>query len=342
MEIIICFLSLELALIFLVKVVRNRNQVKILQEKAYIWLFLGFSIMWVFFIIADYYAENRFTRLIFLEFGYLTLGCSTLAFIKNIEKYKTLLKKYLFSIIFFSYLIFFSILSSFQINFAQTFSFFFWPIFLLFFLVYSKELSSIFKKNQNLGDYKYNLIKLALGILLLIFGFGLTTDFIINLIGLEARLVGDILQLVALIFLYLFFSSIPSFSEYDWQEKINSVFIIHKSGILIYKKTFKLEETQSYDSLTSGIITMLKMMLETISNQETSSYIEKKGKFILIQPGKYVYGVLISEDKLNSLQILLNNFINSLENTYADILKNWDGQLKVFRPVDKMASDIFK
>ncbi|MFX0020922.1 MAG: hypothetical protein ACFE9S_01255 [Candidatus Hermodarchaeota archaeon] len=341
LEGIIILISLEVSFIFWFRTIRNKNQIKKLQEKAYIWLFLGFSFMWIFFIIADHFVENGSTRLVFLEFGYLALGSGGIIFIYGIEKYKTLLRKFLFSIIFIIYLIFFIIISIIQINFAQTFSFFFWPIFLLFFIFYSNELGSLFKKNPLLGDYKKSFIKLVSGFLLLILGFGLTTDFSINILGLEARLAGDILQLMAFIFLYLFFSSIPSFSEYDWQEKINNLFIIHKSGLLIYKKSFHIEEEESYDSVTSGTITMLKIMLETISDQETSTFIEKKGKSVIIQPGKYIYGALIADEKLSSLQILLRNFVSAIEYTYANILKNWEGDLKVFRPIDKIAEEFF-
>ena len=338
---LIVLLSLEISLVFLNKVIKNKNKIRTLQEIAYVWLFLGLSFMWVFFIISDFYTESASSRMVFLVFGYLTLAICALMFIYIIEKYKIFIKKFLFSLIFFFYTIFFIVLSIVQINLSQLFSSLFWVIFIIFFIFYSRELNSIFKNNPLLGGYKKNLIKLVSGIILLIIGFSLTTDFSINSIGLGMRIIGDMLHLFALVFLYLFFSSIPSFSEYDWQEKIESIYIMHKSGLLIYKKSFLSEDNHSYDSATSGAITSIKMMLESISNKETTSFIEKKGKIITIQPGKYIYGTLISQEKLNSLQILLNNFISKIEQTYSDILKNWEGDLKVLRPIDKIARDIF-
>jgi len=340
LECLIWLLSLEIALIFMSKVVKNKNNVKRLEEKAYFWLFLGFSIMWIFFIISDYYVIDSSLRVVYLELGYLSLAICASIFIFIIEKYKIFRRKFLFSTIFVIYLIFFVTLTLVDINIAQTFSYLFWVIFITFFIYYSKELNSIFKKNPILGNYNKHLIKLFIGMALAIIGFGLTIDFTINFIGLGSRLIGDVLMLVALFFLYFYFSSIPSFSEYNWQQKIESLFIIHKSGLLIFEKSFKPGES-FYDSTTSGAITSLKIMLETVSKKETTSFIEKKGKLITIQPGKYVYGTLISEENLSSLQILLKNFIDKIEQTYGNILKKWDGDLKVFRPIAQMAKEVF-
>ena len=340
LECLIWLLSLEIALIFISKVVKNKNHIKRLEEKAYFWLFLGFSIMWIFFMISDYYVDDSSLRVVYLELGYLSLAICASIFIFIIEKYKIFRRKFLFSAIFVIYLIFFIVLSLVDINIAQTFSYLFWIIFIIFFVYYSRGLNSIFKKNPILGNYNRHLIKLFVGISLAIIGFSLTIDFTIDLIGLGSRLIGDILLLAALFFLYFYFSSVPSFSEYDWQQKIESLFIIHKSGLLIFEKSFKPGHI-FYDSTTSGAITSLKIMLETVSKKETTSVIEKKGKFITIQPGKYIYGTLISEENLSSLQILLKNFIDKIEQTYDNVLKKWDGDLKVFRPIGQMAKDVF-
>ena len=149
------------------------------------------------------------------------------------------------------------------------------------------------------------------------------------------------MQLFGLFILFLFFISIPSFLEYDWQKKIDSLYIIHKSGLLIYTKSFIGEDESPYNSSISGIITSLKMMLEHISNKEDISVIEQKGKIIIIHPGSYIYGVLICEVNLDSLQILLSNFIEKIEIIYSNILKEWDGDLKVLRPIDAIIKEYF-
>ncbi len=340
-EWIIVFIYLEFALVFLNRTLKFKKELKSLQEKGYVFLFLGFSLMWIFFIIGDYYMISLDLRYICLNCGYVSLMLGCVIFFYTIEKNKIFLKRYLFTLIFTLDIILFILIIFIDIYSGQLITFTFWIIFLLFFIFYSIELGSIFKSNPILGNYKFQYLKLVLGIIFLIFGFGLTIDFIIDLFGLISRVIGDLLQIGAIIFLFLFFISIPSFLEYDWQKKVENIYIIHKSGLLIYEKSFIGEDDDQYDSSISGKITSLKMMLEHISKKEDISVIEKKGKIIIIQPGHYIYGVLICKVKLNSLQILLNNFIEKIEVIYSKILEKWDGDLKVLRPIDKIVKDYF-
>ncbi|MFX1575296.1 MAG: hypothetical protein ACFFB0_21380 [Promethearchaeota archaeon] len=337
----IILLFFEFTLIFLNRVFKSKNELKSLQEKGYVYLFLGFSLMWIFFIIGDHYVISSEFRTIFLNFGYISLMLGALTFIYTIERYKILLKKYLFTLIFSLNIIVFFIIIIHNFNYGQVISFTFWPIFVLFFIFYSVELSSLFKSNPILGKFKYKYLQLVIGTIFLISGFGLTTDLIIRIFGLISRIIGDCFQLVALIFFFSFFISIPSFSEYEWKKKVENLFIIHKSGLLIYEKSFVEKDKLSYRSSVSGILASLRMMLEQISEEQAASIIEKKGKYIVIQPGFYLYGVLISEEKLNSFPLLLKNLIEKIEIIYSNLLQEWDGDLNVFRPIDKIIQDYF-
>ena len=340
-EWIISFLFLELTLILWKRIIRNKNELKSLQEKAYFWIYLGFSLMWIFFIFSDFYVKTSVLRWLFLNFGYISLEIGAILFIYIIEIYKIFIKKHLFTIIFIIDIIIFFFVLIFAVEYTQIMSFTFWLLFIVFFSLYSKELQPIFNYNIALGSYKYKYLKLLSGVILVIVGFGLTTDFSINTLGLAIRLLGDILQILGMVLLFLFFISIPSFSEYDWKDKINNVLIVLKSGLFIYKKYFQNENDPIYDSVISGVITSLKMMLDTVSANDDISIIEKKGKIVIIQPGKYIYGVLICDENLNSLQILLSNFIEKIETIYSNVLENWDGDLKVFKPINDFAKEIF-
>ncbi|MFX1321312.1 MAG: hypothetical protein ACFFAQ_06685 [Promethearchaeota archaeon] len=340
-EWLITFLSLELALTFLFRVNKYKKELRSLQEKAYIWLFLGFSFMWMFFIISDYYVETSIVRLIFLNCGYISLMTSVLIFIYIIESYKIFIIKYFFTVIFSLNIIAFFLILIINIDLTQFISFTFWPIFVVFFIFYSFKLYSIFKRNPVLGRFIFKYLSLLFGIILFIAGFGLTTDLMIINFGLIMRMIGDIVQTCAIIFLFLFFISTPSFSEYEWQQNLDSLFIIHKSGLLIFQKSFVTKDENLYESSISGKITSLKMMLEGISNKEEFSVIEQPAKLIIIQPGKYLYGALISKGSLISIRILLKNLIENIEKIYASVLKDWKGDLRVFKPINKIVKDHF-
>ena len=64
MEWLIIFLFFEFALLFLAKYRFRKNRIKNLQDRAYFWLFFGYSIMWIFIIIRDYYVYNPYRKII--------------------------------------------------------------------------------------------------------------------------------------------------------------------------------------------------------------------------------------------------------------------------------------
>ena len=90
---IIFFLFLELAAIFWVRIKTQKKRLRSLQEKAYIWLFLGYSLMWAFVIWADYHITNPSLSLICLNLGILIQITFAAFFIYIMEKYQIFLKK---------------------------------------------------------------------------------------------------------------------------------------------------------------------------------------------------------------------------------------------------------
>jgi hypothetical protein len=94
-------------------------------------------------------------------------------------------------------------------------------------------------------------------------------------------------------------------------------------------------------SIITGTLTTIKMMLEEFSDSKSSSIIRKKDKTFIIEPGKFIYGVLICEKELESLKILLSKFIEKVELIYDNILMTWDGNLKIFSPIEDIANEFF-
>ena len=342
-EWIVVFFALEWALIFTLRVLDQKKNLKSLQEKAYISLFLSYSLMWVFTIIADYYAESRESRLHFLNIGYFIMIIGVLFFIFNMERYKIFYKKYFFSSIFILSIVMYIIIAILWPQFTNIIYSILWVIFIIIFLISLKDLS----KNSTLrtgkrGFYKI-FIKFSVAFSCIIFGFGFALEYSIMYIGLDYRLLGGFLQLIGIILVSLFFIySIPSLTEYTWKNKVESIFLTHKSGLLIYKKSFTENEDNIDATLISGELTTLKMMLEYISKKKGEIVLQKKGKTLLIVPGQFITGVLICESNLKSLRIILKNLISNIESIYSEILPSWKGDMKVLSPIKDMIREFFK
>ena len=298
--------------------------------------------MWSFRIIGDFFIDTILLRAIILNFGFLIQIICICVFIRILENHKIFIKKYLFTkISVITTIIYIFIFFTF-VYYAHYISSFFWIIIIIFFIIYLKELNSHFYIRRELGNFRLDSIKFGIGLLLIFIGYQFSTfEFLVENYGFGIRLIGDISQLVGLIFILLFLFSMPSFSEYEWRDKIDSIFIMHKSGLFIYKKFFREDLHTLNESIITGTLTTLKMMLEKFSNSEGISIIRQKEKIFIIEPGKCIYGVLICDEELESLKILLNKFIEKVELIYYNVLTTWDGNLNIFKPIKDIADEFF-
>jgi hypothetical protein len=216
------------------------------------------------------------------------------------------------------------------------------PFFIIFSLFYFKKLWSVYLKKE-LTEYWRPLFFFMVGCLLLFVGYGLTTEISMFFFGstLLLRLIGDIFQIIATGFLILFLVTTPSLAEFDWQGKIDAILLMHESGRFVFNRFIKEQADQIDGSLYSGYLTSVKLILEKVMDNDKLSVIEKKDKFILYEPGDHLIGVLICDERLSSLEILLKKFVKKVELVYGSILKDWNGSLKILKPIEDIADKIF-
>lgn len=341
-EWMIVFFFSELAFFFFRRVKKQKKEIRILQYKPYILIFLGWSIMWVFYILGDFYAESRFIRLLIFNIGYVVRIIIGLRFSYMMEKNQIYFKKFLFTKTYAIMLLITIILFFVAVEYTQIVSLFlFWLPFVLFFLVYMIKLGSNpqFKQTRKIFKVKYSFS--IVGFVFITLGFGGTSDPMLGLLGWNIRLIGDILQLIGVGILTFYFSSIPSLIEYEWQDKIDTLFVMVQSGICIYKKNFKKQLEEDVEQGITGALASMKIVLEQLINKKGKSRIEKMGKVILIHPGQLITGIIIADEYLRSLEFLLDKFIRRIETIYFKILEKWGGEMEIFEPIEDMAKEIF-
>lgn len=348
MEWIYIITAFEISLIFLFRYFKQEKTLRNLQDLGYFFIFCGFSFMWFFFIIGDYYASDEIVspfliwnqgsgRALFLNFGYFSMMIAAFFLLLCVEKYEVFLfKKYLFTYIFLICAILFLILFLIDITMTQPVTYIFWPVFLSYFMVYLvKFIKKLKIKGLILfGDLAFMLI-----------GFFLTTDVLIEIYGLEGRMIGAILQLISVVILSYFFLNLPPFNEYDWQDKIEALYLVDPAGICLYYKVFSEKKELMDENLISAAIVSINIILQgligTGEGRKEISVIKKKGKNVIIYPGKIVSGVLYTSEELNFPKIVLKDFVEKFETLYHNVLKNWKGDTNIFNPTEIIANDLF-
>ncbi len=343
LEWLIILLFFEIAIVFYVRVKKQKikkqpNQ----QEKGYVMMFLGYSIMWIFCILGDYAAESNTLRTFFLSIGFFTMMLCGLVFLYRMEKSEIFFKRFLFSKIFGIVIIFIFISVIIGIESPRIIAFLlFYSIFYLFMIIYLIKFAS----NPYIKSIQKNLtimtLTLLVGFTCLGIGFFFTTEYILNYFGLVFRVIGDIIQLIGFVLISVFFFSVPSLEEHEWRKRIDKLFIMLKSGICIYHKGFKEKLSEIDEHSTTGVIKSINDILKELTDKKGISIIEKTHKIFIIQPGKFITGLLICDQELNSLKVLLNRLIVNIEEIYAKIIEGWNFEIKIFEPIEEMAKEIF-
>ncbi|MEX2757069.1 MAG: hypothetical protein Q6365_016960 [Candidatus Sigynarchaeota archaeon] len=173
-------------------------------------------------------------------------------------------------------------------------------------------------------------------------GHGLTSGVVSYMFDPAFRLVGDAIILCSVPGMSLFIARMPPFIEIDWYDKLESLFIMHPSGVCIYNHYFHKPAIDLHENLITSVITSIRMLLENITNQRGTSVIKKDQNTIIIYPGKYIFCVLICKEDLEAGRFLVKKMTDRIESVFSPVLDQWDGEMAVFEPIDSMRAEIFR
>jgi hypothetical protein len=352
LEWVFAFISLELGLFVILTYRRQQKQLKTFQELGYTALFFGIALMWFFFIVGDYFSSDIGSspfliwsegsmRDLFINCGYYSFMIGGLVFSYLMEKYKIILfKKYLFTYILLIYNITSLIIILFNLEIIQILFIVYWFFFITFFTIYFiRFYIMVFKRERIL----VKLIKSVPIFLLLSIGFLFSLEYLYTLYGLTFRLAGSIFQIIIGGGIFASFRNLPPLSEFDWQVRLQELYVMTKSGICIYNKSFQ-EKTEVFDEhIISGAFVSINVLLNELAPATTqgSSIINKKGKTVNLYAGTFLTGVIISTEELPPINFYLQEFILKLEQIYSSVLSDWKGEIEIFAPIAHIAKGYF-
>ncbi len=338
LEWIVLFCYTEIGLLYILKSFGKNKNIRSSQERAYAFLFFSYSLMWFWRILADYYSPNLNIRNVLIFYSIISQMISAFIFILLIEIMKTFYKRFLFSIIFISFVIALTFLSIVNVGLAYRITFFIWIIYLSSSIYYLTKLRKIEEYKENIKIFCIYFIS---GFTLLVIGLWMTSSTPYELFGIGVRIIGDFFQLFAILLLYIFLNSLPAYPEFDWFDTIEYVIIMDKSGTLLYSIGFSGEEGDSYASLISGHIYSIQVILQGITKKKDITVINREQNIVIIYPGIYINGIIICKKDLNSLRTLIAKFVYKIEAVYSNVLKSWKGDLEIFKPIKQIYNEIF-
>ena len=168
-------------------------------------------------------------------------------------------------------------------------------------------------------------------------------DFVCYYLGFITRLAGISMQLIAIGLIFKMFRNIVPFFEFNWQDKIENIYILNRAGINLYSKSFLEDRKTIDDHFISGALSSINIMLNELMNTKENkiSIIKKKNKTVTIFTSVYIIGVLVSTEELEFFKHNLKRLVLKIEMLYRNLLINWSGDRAKFYPVKDIVTDIF-
>ena len=335
LEIIIVLLSWEFGVIFLYKFYKNKKNQKITKiELVWSIIYFSFGFMNFFYQFSDFYYVDR---LYFLFLAYTSLVIGAFLFILHSERIGVINTRWTLPIISFS--IFSILIISYLFDPVLTQSFTYIAIFPMsvFIFLYIYNMFKYLK-----GKLKLYTLGLFLGVVLIFVGIMGQSDFASELFGPYIRVYGDLLIISGICSMAIFFYVIPSLSEIDWYDKLKGILVTTKEGICLYNENFIKRKSLDDDLLAASLAIIHDLLTEMTKGGKELKTLAKENEYFILEYGKEIVGILIATEELESLKMLLREFIKDFEDFYLDTLKSWKGEVSLFRPTSYLVTKIFK
>jgi hypothetical protein len=125
-------------------------------------------------------------------------------------------------------------------------------------------------------------------------------------------------------------------SEFKEIPKIDEIFVITRTGLLLKHFSYKQTTIMDEDILSSMLTVVQNFITQSFNQMDTTLKELVMGNFnIIIGRGQYINIVVISpEQNIKSIEVPLDLLIKDIETKNDAVLKAWDGSLDGFIGID--------
>ncbi|MBD3188470.1 hypothetical protein GF325_16690, partial [Candidatus Bathyarchaeota archaeon] len=335
----------ELAIVLLVRYWRQGKSKKSTHDLGFFFLFTGSFLMWLALLGGDYYSGIGWNitwytgimismRVLVNSIGYYTFSIAVLLHVLFIEMdRKYAVRKYFFTMLYSILIISCTIVFFTKIEIS-------WVILVLSigFMIFFHGIYSM-KISKALEDHGF--LRMVMPFLLLVSSFLTTRDFFFNITGEPGRLIVSSIMLGSIIGCYVFFLKLPPIPEIDWMESVQAVYLLDKAGMCLFEKNYRTATTGYSSHLITSAMSSVNTVIRELTGGDVGtndrigiSVIRKENKTITSYIGKLVDGVVVSSGDFKGIKNALQDLVIKVESMFANVLPTWDGDSKIFSPVE--------
>lgn len=163
-------------------------------------------------------------------------------------------------------------------------------------------------------------------------------------------LVGEVVQLfenkglilIAAILIGYGFYTIPSFTEFDWDKKIRQLYILNLNGLCLLQQSFRKTQSIDEDLLGGSLTAVQSLMKEMIQSDKFLEVIDHGDAKIIFERTPYAIGIIIADENLYILHYKLRQVLREFDLIFGPIMKDWTGNLDLFKPFRPTVIRIFE
>lgn len=148
--------------------------------------------------------------------------------------------------------------------------------------------------------------------------------------------------LIASILIGYGFYTIPSFTEFEWPEKIRHLYILNLNGLCLLQQSFKKMQPIDEDLLGGSLTAIQSLMKEMIQSDKALEIIDHGDTKIIFERTPYAIGIIIADENLYILHYKLKQLLNEFDLIFGPIMKDWTGNLDIFKPFRPTVNRIFE
>lgn len=128
--------------------------------------------------------------------------------------------------------------------------------------------------------------------------------------------------------------------ERNWEKSLLHLFIMAKDGRSMYNYPFGIQSTDP--TLISGMLTAISSFVkETMGSKQHLKTIDQQDKKVILGHGNYCTVALFSEKNLPIIHNKTSDFVKSFETSYLTKIKDWNGDISIFKGVNKIVEKYF-
>ncbi|MHA2228450.1 MAG: hypothetical protein ACXABL_04525 [Candidatus Thorarchaeota archaeon] len=201
------------------------------------------------------------------------------------------------------------------------------------FFQYSREITT--------GSAKRSINWIIIGFMIGFLGFLGRSDFGYYNLGIEVYIFSVGLLIIGMMIFGLAIVGSPALDELDWKSQLRELFVIHKSGLLVYHKVFSKTVKVDQALAAAGIAGVQALFQEITSSESGFKELTMGDKNLFCAHGEDFISVILVRKLYRVIYDKLVDFTENFQFLFGRSLRSYVGSLNEFSAADDIVETTF-